>query len=125
MNSTPTTNENEIRQALDDIARNFQRQNGQRFAALFPYQNQVRDLRSQNASFRAIAKLLKRFAVKTTRETVRRFYHIVIEQKPARRKRTHTTKRRKLEKRIARKKIPMPLSPPSYAKPRIARIEEL
>lgn len=125
MNSTPTTNENEIRRALDDIARNFQIQNGQRFVTLLPYQNQVRDLRSQNASFRAIARLLKGFDVKTSRETVRRFYYVVIEHKQARRKRTHTTKRRKLEKRNARRKIPMPLSPQSVAKPRIARIEEL
>jgi hypothetical protein len=34
MNSELTTNEDEIRRALDDIARNFQTQNGQRFAPL-------------------------------------------------------------------------------------------
>jgi hypothetical protein len=125
MSNTTATNEDAIRNALDDIARNFRRSNRQRFAPLMPYQSQVRELRGQKASFKTIAKLLKRFSVQTTGETVRRFYHIVIEQKPARRKRNRRHEKRQTKKRPVKTKVPMPLSPHSTVQPRIARIEDL
>jgi hypothetical protein len=125
MNNSPTTNEESIRNALDDIARNFQPSTRQRFAPLLPYKNQVLELRGQKASFKTIAKLLKRFSVQTTGETVRRFYHIVIEQKPTKRKRNRRNEKRQMKKRSVKPKLPRPLSPPSTAQPRIARIEDL
>lgn len=125
MSNATATNEDDIRHALDDIARNFQRSNRQRFAPLMPYQDQVRELRGQNASFKTIAKLLKRFSVHITGETVRRFYHIVIEQKRARRKRIRRREIRRTKKTPAKPKFPMPLSPQSTVQPRIARIEDL
>jgi hypothetical protein len=81
--------------------------------------------RNQKASFKTIAKLLKRFSVQTTGETVRRFYHIVIAKKSAKRKRIRDRKKRQIKKRSVKLKFPMPLSPPSTAQPRIARIEDL
>lgn len=125
MSNAAATNEDDIRHALDDIARNFQPSNRQRFAPLMPYKNQVLELRSQNASFKTIAKLLKRFSVHVTGETVRRFYHIVIEQKPARRKRIRRHEKRQAKKATAKPKFPMPLGPQSTVQPRIARIEDL
>lgn len=125
MSNAPATNEDAIRRALDDIARNFQRSNRQRFAPLMPYKNQVLELRSQNASFRTIAKLLKRFSVQTTGETVRRFYQIVIEQRPAKRKRNRRLEKRQVRKHPVKPKFPMPLSPHSTVQPRIAHIEDL
>jgi hypothetical protein len=123
--SNPETNEDEIRNALDAIAKTFQPSQRPRFARLIAYKNQIHQLRNQKASFKTIAKLLKRFSVQTTGETVRRFYHAVIQQKPATRKRIRRRGKREKEKRPAKRKIAMPLSPPSAAQPRIARIEDL
>lgn len=120
-----TTSEEEIRAALDDIARNFKPSTPPRFAPLIPYKNQIQVFRSQKVSFKNIAKLLKRFSVQTTGETVRRFYHIVIEQRPAKRKRIRRQEKRQVKKRMAKPKISMPLSPSSIVQPRIARIEDL
>lgn len=125
MSNTPTVSQDEIRRALDEIAKNFQPSNRQRFISLMPYQNQVRELRGQKASFKTIAKLLKRFSVQVTGETVRRFYHIVIAKKSAKRKRTHHHEKRQAKRSSIKLKIPMPLSPSSAAQPRIARIEDL
>jgi len=111
--------------ALDLIAKTFQPSQRPRFAPLIPYKNQIQEFRSQKASFRTIAKLLKRFSVQTTGETVRRFFHVVIEQKPAKRKRIRRRGKREMKKRSAKPKTAMPLSPPSTVQPRIARIEDL
>lgn len=125
MNNGTTTDEEAIRSALDDIAKTFQPSNRQRFAPLMPYKNQVQELRSQKASFKTIAKLLKRFSVQTTGETVRRFYYIVIEQKPTKPKKNLRREKKQAKKRAIKPKSPMPLSPPSTIQPRIARIEDL
>ncbi len=125
MNDEPTTNEEEIRNALDAIAKNFKPPTRPRFTSLIPYKNQIQIFRSQKASFNTIAKLLKKFSVQTTGETVRRFFHVFIEQKPAKRKRIHRRERRITKKRTEKPKIATPLSPQSAAQPRIARIEDL
>jgi hypothetical protein len=119
------SNEDEIRNALDSLAKTFQPAKRPRFAPLIPYKNQIQVFRSQKASFNTIAKLLKRFSVQTTGETVRRFYQIVVEQKPAKRKRIRRRAKREIKKRSAKQKTAMPLSPQSAAQPRIARIEDL
>lgn len=123
--SNTASNEDEIRNALDSLAKTFQPAKRPRFAPLIPYKNQIQIFRSQKASFNTIAKLLKRFSVHTTGETVRRFYHIVIEQKPVKRKRIRRRGKREMKKRPAKRKTAMPLSPPSAVQPRIARIEDL
>lgn len=120
-----TTSEDKIRAALDELARDFKRSSPPRFAPLIPYQNQIQVFREQRASFKTIAKLLKRFSVQTTGETVRRFYHITIEQRPMKRKRIHRHEKGRVKKPSAKRKIPMPLSPSSTVQPRIARIEDL
>jgi hypothetical protein len=125
MNNGTTTNEEEIRNALDAIAKDFKPPTPPRFAPLIPFKNQIQIFRNQKASFNTIAKLLKRFSVQTTGETVRRFYHIVIEQKSAKRKRIRRRAKREMKRRPAKPKTPMPLSPQSAAQPRIARIEDL
>ena len=123
--SNVVTNEEEIRNALDLIAKTFQPSQRPRFAPLIAYKNQIQELRNQKASFRTIAKLLKRFSIQTTGETVRRFYHVVIQPQPAKRKRIRRRGKREMKRRSAKSKIAMPLSPPSAAQPRIARIEDL
>jgi hypothetical protein len=125
MNNPATTNEEAIRAALDELARDFKPSTSPRFAPLIPYQKQIQVFREQRASFKTIAKLLKRFSVQTTGETVRRFYHAVIEQQPTKRKRIRRREKRRAKKPSAKRKIPMPLSPSSTAQPRIARIEDL
>jgi hypothetical protein len=125
MNNATTTSEEEIRAALDDLARNFKPSTPPRFAPLISYKKQIQVFREQKASFKTIAKLLKRFSVQTTGETVRRFYHIVVEQKPTKRKRIRRYEKRQAKKHLARPKVPMPLSPSSTVQPRIARIEDL
>jgi hypothetical protein len=84
MNHTMT--EEEIRNALDSIARTYEPSQRPRFAPLFKYKDQIRELRGHRASFETIAKFLKKFSVQTTGETVRRFHRLVIEQKPLKRK---------------------------------------
>jgi len=119
MNNAATTEE-EIRSALDAIAKNFQPSRRPRFVPLIAYKNQIRELRSQNASFATIAKLLKRFSIQTTGETVRRFHRIVIEQKTTKRRRKRVVKMRSTKSKTATR-----LSLSSEAQPRIARIEDL
>lgn len=116
MNNTATSEE-EIRNALDAIARTFQPSQRPRFTPLIPYKNQIRELRSQKASFQTIAKLLKKFSVQTTGETVRRFYRIVIEQK--------TVKRKRRQQRAMKFKAAASTKSRDIGEPRIARIEDL
>jgi len=121
MNNTMT--EDEIRDALDSIARDYQ-PDRQRFSPLLKYKNQIQELRSHRASFETIAKYLKKFSIQTTGETIRRFYRLVIEQKPLRRKRRGRRKAL-VKKRNAKVK---PTSPPkgwSIGQPRIANVNDL
>lgn len=118
-----TMSEEEIRKALDSIARNFQPSRRPAFAALIPFKGQIRYLRSQRASFATIAKCLKQYSVQTAGETVRRFYHSVIEPVPSKQKR----RRRKtnLKQRIPKSKTAAPPKTRDVGEPRIARIEDL
>jgi len=112
-------NEQDIRSALDSIARNYKPPRRERFASLIPFRNQIQDIRNQRASFETIAKFLKKFSIETTGETVRRFYRIVIEQKSAPQKR-----RRKVNCRAAKANLKSTKSW-SIGEPRIARIKDL
>lgn len=118
-----TMNEEEIRNALDSIARNFQPSRRPAFAVLIPFKGQIRYLRSQRASFATIAKCLKQYSVETVGETVRRFYCTVIEPAPSAKKR-----RRRKAKPKQRSQKAKPIVPPKsrdVGEPRIARIEDL
>lgn len=118
-----TMNEEEIRQALDSIARNFQPSHRLAFAALIPYTGQIRHLRSQRASFATIAKCLKKYSVQTVGETVRRFYHTVIEPRPPKQKRRR--RKAKSKQRVPKVKAATPPKSRDVGEPRIARIEDL
>ncbi len=118
-----TMNEEEIRQALDSIARNLQPAHRPAFVALIPYKGQIRHLRSQRASFATIAKCLKQYSVQTVGETVRRFYHTVIEPRPPKQKRRR--RKAKPTRRISRAKAASPPKSRDVGEPRIAHIEDL
>jgi hypothetical protein len=121
MNNAMT--EEEIRDALDSIAREYQ-PDRQRFSPLLKYKNQIQELRSHRASFETIAKFLKKFSIQTTGETIRRFHRLVIEQKPLKRKRRGRIKTA-VKKHNAKIK---PTSSPkawSIGQPRIANVNDL
>lgn len=114
--------EEEIRDALDSIARDYQPAQRQRFESLLKYKNQIQELRSHRASFETIAKFLKQFSVHTTGETVRRFHRLVVEQKSLKRKRRQ---RKKVQNKRRYSKPAEQSKAWSIGQPRIANVEEL
>jgi hypothetical protein len=85
-----------VRTALGSAARNFQPTRRSRFKLLAALKEEIRELRTRGASFETIAELLKKHSVKTSHESVRRFYREVIEQKPVSRKRRRTSRRKQI-----------------------------
>jgi hypothetical protein len=119
------TKEDEIRDALDAVAKNYKPPTRPRFTNLMPFKRQIEFLRSQKASFRMIAKLLEPHSVQTTRETVRRFYHDIIEGLPPKQSQTKRRAKPGPKRKLRKIKTVMPFVPISQGQPRIARIEDL
>ena len=119
------TKEDEIRNALDAEAKNYKPPTRSPFKQLMPFKGQIESLRKQKASFRTIVKLLERYAVQTTRETVRRFYHNVIEGFPQKQQHIRQRKKRRAGKQSPKTKMTSALAQVSQGEPRIARIEDL
>ena len=118
-----TMNEEEIRNALDSIARNFQPSRRPAFAVLIPYKGNIRYLRSQRASFATIAKCLKQYSVQTAGETVRRFYRTVIE--PGQSAKKQRRRKANPKQHLHKTKTAVPPKSRDVGEPRIARIEDL
>jgi IS30 family transposase len=123
--SASGTNEDEIRDALDAVAKNYNPPTRPRFATLLPFKRQIEFLRSQKASFRMIAKLLEPHSVQTSRETVRRFYHDIIEGLPPKQRQKIRRTKAGPKRKMRKTKTAMPFIPISQGQPRIARIEDL
>jgi len=68
-------------QQFAQLARNYQLLPSKQFSALLPYRASITDLRSKGASFAAIASMLKDIQVKVSSDTLRRFFHEIIEEK--------------------------------------------
>lgn len=128
MNSAVATTQ--IRSALASVAKAYAPSRRVRFQNLAPFKEEVRELRSRGAAFLTIAEILKQHSIKTSHETVRRFYRYEIEQKSPRRKRsrngakrTQPAEQRRNESNTVR--VPRPPAAKTDRGPRIARIEDL
>lgn len=118
-------NEDEVRDALDEAAKNYKPPTKPRFTTLMPFKKQVESLRTHKASYRTIAKLLERYAVQTTRETVRRFYRDIVEGLPPKQQQRKARARRGQKRKAQKDKSTTSFVPISQGQPRIARIEDL
>lgn len=121
----------EIRSALAHIAKSYEPSRRVRFRNLAAFKDEIRELRSRGAAFVTIAQILSKHSVKTSHETVRRFYREAIEGRPRRRKRTRNGSRPQPQPAQPRRREPINCNAPRPAAakpekgPRIARIEDL
>lgn len=119
----------EVRSALASVVEAYEPSRRIRFKSLAPFKEEIRGLRTRGAAFLTIAEILKSHSVTVSHETVRRFYHEAIEQKPPRRRRSRSGIKRN-EPSPQRKKGTKPHNEPRVKVkqergPRIARIEDL
>jgi len=121
--SDPQPNEDEVREALITAARINQSLRRPRFKQLMRYKEQIRDLRSQDASFQTIARILRTKSFRASHETIRAFYREAIEQKPLKRKKRQ--RKQNIKKRRVKAKTAAPPKSRDVGEPRIARIEDL
>jgi hypothetical protein len=119
----PSPNEDKIRAALASAASRNQSLRRRQFNKLMRYKELIRDLRSQDASFMTIEKILKSESFNVSHETIRAFYREEIEQKPLKRKRRHRKANNK--NRSTKPKTVAAAKAWSIGQPRIANIEEL
>ncbi|MGA3008580.1 MAG: hypothetical protein ABSE59_11885 [Opitutaceae bacterium] len=120
----------DIRSALASAAKTYEPSRRVRFKAVAPFEDEIRELRNRGAAFVIIAGILKKHEVKSSHETVRRFYREVIEGKPRRRKRRRNSRTRAQPAKPPRipssnGNTPRPATAKAERGPRIARIEEL
>jgi hypothetical protein len=118
----PTQDEENIRAALASAASRNQSLRRRQFNKLMGYKEQIRELRSQDASFVTIEKILRANSFRVSHETIRVFYREVIEQKRPKRKQ----RQRKADDKKHSAKL-KPARPKTWCigEPRIARIEDL
>lgn len=128
MNGTNTMSN--IRSAIASAAKTYEPSRRVRFKVVAQFKDEICELRSRGAAFVIIAEILSKHGVKSSHETVRRFYREVIEEKPRRRKRSRNSRTRAQPAKPPR--IPSingnalrPASTKAEHGPRIARIEEL
>jgi len=114
--------ENKVRSALISAASTNQSLRLPRFKQLRQYQEQIRELRGQNASFATIEKILRKNSLHVSHETIRAFYREVIEEKKPKRKRRRPITI--IKKHIVKSKTVAPKTQ-DMGVPRIARIEDL
>jgi hypothetical protein len=122
MNDSPP-DEDKIRAALITAASTNQSLRRPRFKQLMRFQEQIRELRSQDASFSTIEKILRKNALHVSHETIRIFYREVIEQKPLKRKQRQ--RKTAIKKRVSQSKTTALPKTRDVGEPRIARIEDL
>jgi len=116
--------EDKIRAALASAAGRNQSMRRRQFNKLMGYKELIRDLRSQDASFITIEKLLRTESFHISHETIRAFYRAEIEQKPLKRKR----RRQKANlKNGSTKQKTVTAAPKAWSigQPRIANVNDL
>ena len=123
MNET-SPKEDKIRAALASAAGRNQSLRRRQFNKLMGYKELIRDLRSQDASFITIEKLLRTESFHISHETIRAFYRAEIEKKPLKRRR----RRQKANlKNGSTKQKTVTAAPKAWSigQPRIANVNDL
>jgi hypothetical protein len=121
----------QIRSALAHVVKSYAPLRRVRFKNLASFKDEIRELRSRGAAFVTIAQILSKHSVKTSHETVRRFYREAIEGQPRRRKRSRNGSRPQPQPAQPRRSesvsgnAPRPAAAKPEKGPRIARIEDL
>jgi hypothetical protein len=116
--------EDKIRAALASAASRNQSLRRRQFDKLMKYKELIRDLRSQDASFVTIEKLLRTHSFHVSHETIRAFYRQAIEEKPLKRK--YRRRNQKAKNQKAKSKVPaMAAKTWNIGQPRIANIDDL
>jgi hypothetical protein len=119
----PVPDEDKIRIALASAASRNQSQRRRQFNKLMGYKELIRDLRSQDASFITIEKILRANSFRVSHETIRTFYREVIERK--RPKRKERQQKSNDIKRVVKSKPVTRSKTWCIGEPRIARVENL